>query len=55
MPRQTNRVRISGNKLEDTIARGENSGRIGIITDRFRVKKEIPDVARQADFPNKYN
>tara|TARA_R110001599_G_scaffold197554_5_gene394186 strand:+ start:1814 stop:2365 length:552 start_codon:yes stop_codon:yes gene_type:complete len=55
MPRQTKKVRISENKLEDTISRGENSGRIGIITDRFRVKKEIPDVAKQADFPNKYN
>jgi len=55
MPRQTKKVRISGNKLEDTISKGENSGRIGLITDRFKIKKEIPDVAKQADFPNKYN
>lgn len=55
MPRQTKKVRISVNRVEDTISKAENSGRIGIITDRFRVKKELPDVARQADFPNKYN
>jgi len=55
MPRQTKRVRISGNKLDDTISKAQNAGRIGIITDRFRIKKELPNVAKQADFPNKYN
>jgi len=55
MPRQTKRIRISGNKLEDIISKASNGGRIGIITDRFRVKKEMPDVVAQADFPNKFN
>ena len=55
MPRQTKKVRITGNKLDDTISKAQNSGRIGIITDRLRIKKELPDVAKQSDFPNKYN
>ena len=55
MPRQTKRVRIGGNKLDDTISKAQNGGRIGIITDRFRVKKEMPNVVAQADFPNQYN
>jgi len=55
MPRQTKNVRISGNKLEDTISKGGNAGRIGLITDRLRVVKEMPDIVKQADFPNTYN
>ena len=55
MPRQSTKVRIRGNKLDDTISKAGNAGKIGIVTDRFRVKKEMPDVVKQADFPNKYN
>jgi len=55
MPRQTKNVRIGGNRLDDTISRATNAGRIGIITDRFKIKQGLPDVAKQADFPNTYN
>ena len=55
MPRQTTRVRISGNKLEDTISKGSNGGRIGLFTDHLGIKKEMPDVVKTQDFPNTYN
>ena len=41
MQKKTKKVRITGNKLDDTISKAQNSGRIGIITDRLRIKKEI--------------
>lgn len=47
MPIQKNRILIKTHKLDDTIAKGENSGKIGLFID----KKPIPDLAKQGDFP----
>ena len=56
MPRQTKRVRIGGNRLEDTISKGENGGKLGLFTNQFGFKKEeMPDVVPTQDFPHTYN
>ena len=55
MPRQKSRVRIGGNKLEDTISKAQNGGKIGIFTNHLGIKKEMPDVSKTQDFPHTYN
>ena len=55
MPRQTTKVRIGGNRLDDTISKAQNGGKIGLFTNQFGFKKEMPDVVPTQDFPNKPN
>ena len=55
MPRNQPRVRISGNKLDDTISKGSNGGRIGLFTDHLGIKKEMPNIVPTQDFPKSYN
>ena len=55
MPRQKSRVRIGGNKLEDTISKAQNGGKIGIFTNHLGIKKEMPNVSKTQDFPHTYN
>ncbi len=56
MPRSKKIVRIGISKVEDTIAKGGNGGKIGLSTEnRLGIKKPMPNVAKQQNFPHAYN
>lgn len=50
MPRKQKIIRIGSNKLDDTISKAGNAGKLGV-----RTNKGMPNIVPQGDFPNRYN
>jgi len=44
-------IRIKTNAINDIISKGKNGGKLGLFTEKFGIKRSMPDIVKTQDFP----